>query len=128
MDIETYVKLQDETIQANKDSYEIKDGVRYINIAECNRMYWNATAIVEILIEDMRGVDNKLSHLSFSALNKLLCKIINKGEIEKADAKIKSWFIRNNRLWSAENNRELNKLIRSNYVFYYDNKHGTLYR
>ena len=128
MDMETYVKLQDETIQSNKDSYEIKDGVRYINIAECNRMYWNATAIVEILIEDMRGVDNNLSHLSFNTLNKLLCKIINKGEIEKADTKIKSWFIRNNRQWGTGNNRELNKLIRNNYVFYYDNKHGTLYR
>lgn len=128
MDVAEYVKLQDNTIAENKKQYYTKDGVTYINIVECDRMYWNATSIIEFLIDDMNGVDNKLSHLSFSALNNLLCRIINRGEIAKADKKIKEWIVRNNRNWCSENNKEFNKLIRNNYVFYYDNKHGTLYK
>ena len=128
MDVAEYVKLQDNTIAENKKQYYTKDGVTYINIVECDRMYWNATSIIEFLIDDMNGVDNKLSHLSFSSLNNLLCRIINRGEIAKADKKIKEWIVRNNRNWCSENNKEFNKLIRSNYVFYYDNRHGTLYR
>ena len=128
MDVAEYVKLQDTTIQQNKESYKLENGIRYINIVNCDRMYWNATAIIEFLVEDMKGTDNKLSHLSFNQLNKLLCRIINRGEIADADKKIKDWIIRNNRTWCDVSNPEFNKMIRNNYVFYYDNKHGVLYK
>lgn len=129
MNMEEYVELQDTTIQKNKESYyQSEDGVTYINIVNCDRMYWNATSIIEFLIEDMVDVDNKLSHLSFSQLNNLLCRIINKYQINEVDTKIKEWIVRNNRKWCLENNPKFNKMIRNNYVFYYDNKHGTLYK
>lgn len=134
--MEKYMELQNKTISENKNSYKTKNGITYINVVECDRMYWNATSIIEFLMEDMNkiGVKNNFNHLSYSQLNKLLCRIINRYEITELDKKVKEWFVRNNRRWDKEyygvkeSNRELNKLIRNNYVFYYDNRHGTLYR
>ena len=129
MNVEQYCELQDKTIQENKDSYKVIDGVKYINIANCNRMYWNATSICETLADDLRNIDKRICYLQFSRLNKMLCRIINTSATGETDKKVKDWIIRNYKNYlNSDNNRELNRLIRGGYVFYFDNRHGILYK
>lgn len=127
MDADKYFELQEKAIKENKESYKIRDGVRYINVTECDSMHWNATAIMETLCDDFRDMETGLEYLRFSTFAKFICKIFTKNEFDKADKKIKDWIIRNNRKLFNKADREFNKMIRNNYVFYCKLKHDVYY-
>lgn len=126
--VDDLYQLQEETEKENKKSYHVEDGVRYINIVNCDRIFWNASSICSVLSDDLKQIDKRISTLSYSRLHKLLCKIINSNEMNNCDKKIKDWICRNYKTYyDSKANRELNRMIRNNYKFYYSNRHKQLW-
>ena len=127
-----YEKMNDKRSKAvknNKDSYNIVDGVKYINIMNNDTIIYNVLSICEVLNEDLGDFDHRIGHLKFSVMENYIIKLIKNNDIFNVDKKIKDWIIRNYKrvTYDKRNNKELNKMIRNNYFFYFKNDSEVYY-